>query len=423
MFESISILKKRRFIHVQRKNYTHIYTSPIVIIPLILVSISSLLIFSIQKQSVYNDSLNHIISGFIGYFIAITISYIPIEKFKKFTIPLYFLSLLSLVLIYFIGISNYGAQRWLGTGLFTFQPSEIAKLATVFSLASVLEKKRISSFRDLISPLIIVLLPWLLIFLQPDLGTSLVLIFCFLIMLYWVRIPIEWILIFTCCLFTALFSFTYSYILILWIPLMGFLAFRSFKAKIVASFLVVAFHGFVAQITPFIWKFALKEYQKDRLTLFLNPNQDLSDGGYHLLQSKIGIGSGGLFGTGLLKGKLTNLQFIPEQHTDFIFSAAGEEMGFVGSVFIVSLFLIFIILLLRIAKNARTDFESLLVIGITSIFLFQVIINIYMTIGLGPVTGIPLPFMSYGRTSLFINFIFVGIALSTYKRSISLRKK
>ena len=167
----------------------------------------------------------------------------------------------------------------------------------------------------------------------------------------------------------------------------------------------------------------LKGYQKDRLILFLDPGRDPLGGGYHLLQSKIGIGSGGLFGTGFLKGKLTNLQFIPEQHTDFIFSAAGEEIGFVGSVLIVSLFLIFIIFLLRIAKNARTDFESLLVIGIASIFLFQTIINIYMTIGLGPVTGIPLPFMSYGRTSLFVNFIFIGMALSTFKRSISLRKK
>ena len=423
MFESYSISKKRKFINFQRKKDIHIFTSPIIIIPIILVLISSLLIFSIQKQTIYHDSFKHIVSGFMGYFIAIMISYIPLEKFKKFIIPFYFLSLLSLVLIFFVGISNYGAQRWLGLGFFTFQPSEIAKLTTVFSLAAVLEKKTICSFRDLLTPLIIVLLPWILIFLQPDLGTSLVLIFCFLMMLYWAQMPIEWILIFTCCLLTALFSFTFSNILIFWIPLMGFLAFKSFKAKKIATFLVVLFHGFVAQVTPFLWEFVLKGYQKDRLILFLDPGRDPLGGGYHLLQSKIGIGSGGLFGTGLLKGKLTNLQFIPEQHTDFIFSAAGEEMGFVGSIFIVSLFLLFIIFLLRIAKSARTDFESLLVIGITSIFLFQIIINIYMTIGLGPVTGIPLPFMSYGRTSLFVNFIFIGIALSAFKRSISLRKK
>ncbi len=423
MFESVSIFKKRKFIYFQRKKDIHIFTSPLIIIPMILILISSVLIFSIQKQSTYNDSLKHLLSGFIGYVIAIAISYIPLEKLKKYIIPFYCLSLLSLVLIYFIGISNYGAQRWLGLGFFTFQPSEIAKLTTVFSLAAVLEKKVICSFRDLLIPLIIVFLPWILIFLQPDLGTSLVLIFCFLVMLYWAQMPIEWILIFTCCLVTALFSLTYFYLLIFWIPLMGFLAFKSFKPKIKATFLSVIFHGFVAQITPFLWEFVLKGYQKDRLILFLDPSREPLGGGYHLLQSKIGIGSGGLFGTGLLKGKLTNLQFIPEQHTDFIFSAAGEEIGFVGSIFIVFLFFILIIHLLRVAKGGRTDFESLLVIGITSIFLFQIIINIYMTIGLGPVTGIPLPFMSYGRTSLFINFIFIGIALSAFKRSISLRKK
>ena len=423
MFESISIFKKIKYLNFQRNQDIHILISPILIIPSILVVISSLLIFSIQKQSIYNDSFKHLISGLIGYFIAVIISYIPLEKVKKLITPFYYLSLLFLILIYFIGITNYGAQRWLGLGFFTFQPSEIAKLTTIFALASVLEKKSICSFKDLFYPLIIVLLPWILIFFQPDLGTSLVLIFCFLFMLYWAQMPIEWILIFTCCLFTALFSFTYSYILILWIPLMGFLAFKSFKAKLISTSLVVICHGFIAQITPFLWEFVLKGYQKDRLILFLDPGRDPLGGGYHLLQSKIGIGSGGLFGTGLLKGKLTNLQFIPEQHTDFIFSAAGEEMGFVGSIFIVCLFLIFIILLLKTAKNARTDFESLVVIGITSIFLFQIIINIYMTIGLGPVTGIPLPFMSYGRTSLFVNFIFIGIALSTFKRSISLRKK
>ena len=423
MFEGISIFKKRKFLNIERKPKMDIYLSPILIIPSILVLISTILIFSIQKNNIYNDASKHLFTGLMGYLIAVLISYIPIDKFRKLIIPCYLLSLLTLVFIYFFGISTYGAQRWLSVGFFTFQPSEIAKLSTIFALASVLENKAIISIKDLLAPFIIVLLPWILIFLQPDLGTSLVLIFLFLVMLYWARMPIEWILILICSLFTAIFSFISKYLLIFWIPFMGFLAFRSFKYKKLAMFVVITFHGLVAQIAPFLWNFGLKEYQKDRLILFLDPGRDPMGGGYHLLQSKIGIGSGGLFGTGILKGKLTNLQFIPEQHTDFIFSAAGEEMGFIGSIFIVSLFFILITFLIKIANNARTDFESLLVIGIASIFLFQIIINIYMTIGLGPVTGIPLPFMSYGRTSLFVNFIFIGIALSTFKRSISLRKK
>jgi len=177
----------------------------------------------------------------------------------------------------------------------------------------------------------------------------------------------------------------------------------------------------VAKLTPIIWQYGLKDYQKDRLVLFLDPNRDPLGGGYHLLQSKIAIGSGGLLGNGLLQGKLTNLQFIPEQHTDFIFSALGEELGFLGCIIVLFLFYFLIKKLIDIAKNARSDFESLIVIGIAATFLFQIIINLFMTIGLGPVTGIPLPFMSYGRTALVINFISIGFVLSIFKRSRSLR--
>ena len=202
---------------------------------------------------------------------------------------------------------------------------------------------------------------------------------------------------------------------------MGLLAFKSLERRIIFAIITMAFHTIIAKLTPFLWNFGLKDYQKDRLILFIDPSRDPLGGGYHLLQSKIAIGSGGIFGSGFLKGKLTNLNFIPEQHTDFIFSALGEETGFIGSFLVVCVFFILIIQLTRIAKNARTDFESLIVIAIASIFLFQIIINIFMTIGLGPVTGIPLPFMSYGRTSLLINFSCIGFALSTLKRARSLR--
>ena len=204
---------------------------------------------------------------------------------------------------------------------------------------------------------------------------------------------------------------------------MGYLAYRSTKKKFILSILTIAFHSLVARLTPVFWEFGLKDYQKDRLILFLDPSRDPLGGGYHLLQSKIAIGSGAFFGTGLLKGKLTNLQFIPEQHTDFIFSALGEELGFFGCFVVIFLFFILISQLINISKNARTNFESLIVIGIASIFLFQIIINLFMTIGLGPVTGIPLPFMSYGRTSLLINFICIGLALSILNRSMTLRNK
>ena len=202
---------------------------------------------------------------------------------------------------------------------------------------------------------------------------------------------------------------------------MGYLAYRSSQKKIIFSMFTLALHSLVIKLTPFIWEFGLKDYQKDRLVLFLDPSRDPLGGGYHLLQSKIAIGSGGLLGTGLLNGKLTNLQFIPEQHTDFIFSALGEELGFLGCILVLFLFFVLIGRLVKVSENARTHFESLIIIGIASTFLFQIIINLFMTIGLGPVTGIPLPFMSYGRTSLLINFICIGLALSTLNRSRSLK--
>tara|TARA_B100001029_G_C14913177_1_gene367702 strand:- start:111 stop:821 length:711 start_codon:yes stop_codon:yes gene_type:complete len=235
--------------------------------------------------------------------------------------------------------------------------------------------------------------------------------------------PIEWILILFLCIFTAILNFLLPNILIIWIPFIGYLAYRSSQWKIIFSSLAIGLHLLVAKFAPMLWQVGLKEYQKDRLILFLDPDRDPLGGGYHLLQSKIAIGSGGFLGNGLFRGKLTYLQFIPEQHTDFIFSALGEELGFLGCVVILFLFFVLIGQLIKVAKNARTDFESLIVVGIAATFLFQIIINLFMTIGLGPVTGIPLPFMSYGRTALIINFISIGLALSIYKRSRSLRNK
>ena len=419
MLTKISFLNNRGFLQ-KKGNFSSFLFSSLLLIPLFLVIISGFLIKSIQADLMVSDYLKHILTGFLGYFLAFFISYIPIERVKKYLKPIYFCTLISLVLIYFVGISVSGSQRWLDLGIFSFQPSEVTKLSTVFTLALVLDKKKIATIRDLVSPLLVVIFPWLLIFFQPDLGTSLVLLVLTGVMLYWSQMPIEWILILVFCIFTSIFYLTFPISLIFWIPFVGYLAYRSSKKKIIFSTIVISLHLLVAKLTPILWQYGLKDYQKDRLVLFLDPNRDPLGGGYHLIQSKIAIGSGGFFGTGLLQGKLTKLQFIPEQHTDFIFSALGEELGFLGCILVLFLFFFLIKKLINIAKNARSDFESLIVIGITATFLFQIIINLFMTIGLGPVTGIPLPFMSYGRTSLVINFISIGFVLSILKRSRSL---
>ena len=421
MFRRISFLNKRGVLHQKDDFSRDFLLSPILLIPLFLVIVSGLLIKSIQGELLVSNYLSHILTGFLGYFLAFFISYIPLERLRKYLIPFYFCTLISLFLIYFVGISVSGAQRWLNLGLFSFQPSEVAKLSTVLTLASVLDKKVISTIKDLVRPLVVVIFPWLLVFFQPDLGTSLVLLVLTGVMLYWSQMPIEWILVLVFFVVTCILYLTLPIALIFWIPFIGYLAYRSSKRKIIFSVLAIAFHLLAAKLTPILWQYGLKDYQKDRLILFLDPNRDPLGGGYHLIQSKIAIGSGGFFGTGLLQGKLTNLQFIPEQHTDFIFSALGEELGFVGCTIVLFLFFFLIKKLIKIATNARSDFESLIVIGIAATFLFQISINLFMTIGLGPVTGIPLPFMSYGRTSLVINFISMGFVLSILKRARSLR--
>ncbi len=423
MIKDIVFFEKKKFSNIKKKFKLEFFCEPVVLIPLVLVLVSSLLIHSVQRQSFQSDSLSHLTTGIVGYFLALLISYIPLSRIKNYILPVYLLTIISLILVYFFGISMYGAQRWLSLGLVTFQPSEVAKLATILALASVLDRKDIHSIRNLIIPFLVVLIPWVLIFFQPDLGTSLVLIFLFFTMIYWVQTPIEWILIIVFSAITAWLSFLMPNLLFLWIPFIGFLAYKSFRKKTICSLFSMLLHIIVSQITPILWEIGLKDYQKDRLILFLDPSRDPLGGGYHLLQSKIAVGSGGLIGTGFLNGKLTNLQFIPEQHTDFIFSALGEEVGFIGSFITVFLFFALITQLITISKNARSDFESLVVIGVASILLFQIIVNIFMTIGLGPVTGIPLPFMSYGRTALLINFVCIGMVLSTLKRCRSLRKK
>ena len=422
MFRRVYLLNKKGFLQNKDKFSSGVLFSPLLLVPLILVIISGILIKSIQGDSLQFNYSSHILTGFLGYFLAYFISYIPLERLRNYLIPFYLCTLITLFLIYFVGISVSGAQRWLNLGILSFQPSEVAKLSTVLTLALVLDKKKvISKIGDLVLPSMVVIFPWLLIFFQPDLGTSLVLIVLTGVMLYWSRMPIEWILIFVFCIVTSILYLTFPTILIFWIPFIGYLAYRISKKKIIFPLLAISFHLLVAKLTPILWEYGLKEYQKDRLVLFLNPNRDPLGGGYHLLQSKIAIGSGGFMGTGLLQGKLTNLQFIPEQHTDFIFTALGEELGFVGCAIVIFLFFFLIYKLINIAKRARNEFESLIVIGIAATFLFQIIINIFMTVGLGPVTGIPLPFMSYGRTALIINFISIGFVLSILKRSRSLR--
>jgi rod shape determining protein RodA len=296
------------------------------------------------------------------------------------------------------------------------QPSEFAKVAAILLLAGVLSRYPVERPVDLWRPIGLIGLPWVLVFIQPDLGTSLVFGAVLLVMLFWAGMPFAWLVLLLSPLITAIGAGAFAWMLVGWLPLVGWLAWHSLPWKRLGLAAVMAVQGLFALLTPYLWLHGLREYQRDRLVLFLDPSKDPLGGGYHLLQSQVGIGSGGLWGTGLMQGHLTKLRFIPEQHTDFIFSAVGEETGFLGSLLVVLAYVLLFQRLLRIAVNARGDFESLLVVGIGAMLMFQVVVNIFMTIGLGPVTGIPLPWVSYGRSAMLVNFICLGLCAAVGRR-------
>ena len=405
-------------------------------VPLAMVTISSFLILSIEREealkglSSFSFSvigllqfmntqlwLSQLVTALFGIVIALLLAKLRLERLKPLLIPIYIATVISLIAVRVIGVTALGAQRWISIGPFNIQPSEFAKLSAILLVAAVLDRHPVERPVDLLRPLGIISIPWLLVFIQPDLGTSLVFGALLLTMLYWSGMAFEWLVLLLSPLITALLAGLFPWGLAAWIPLTLGIAYRSLPWKKVAMALVLTVQSAAALVTPWLWQNGLQDYQRDRLVLFLDPTKDPLGGGYHLLQSTVGIGSGGLVGTGLLQGQLTKLRFIPEQHTDFIFSALGEELGFVGTILVVLGFALLMGRLLQIAGKARTDFESLVVIGVATMLMFQVVVNIFMTIGLGPVTGIPLPFMSYGRSAMVVNFIALGFCLSVARRS------
>jgi len=330
----------------------------------------------------------------------------------------------ALLAVNLVGTEALGAQRWLAVGPFQVQPSEFAKLSTIILGAAILDRFPIKTPLGLLRPFGVILVPWALVLIQPDLGTSLVFGAVLVGMLYWSTMPWQWLLVLLSPLPTALLSNLYQagqqgiflVAQIIWIAAMVTMAWCSLPWRWISGVLTAVGLVAVSLSAPWLWEHGLKDYQRDRLLLFLNPSMDPLGGGYHLIQSIVGIGSGRFLGTGLLQGQLTRLQFIPEQHTDFIFSALGEELGLMGCFLVILGFAIWSWRLLKIAAEAKTDFESLLVIGILSMVIFQVVVNVFMTTGLGPITGIPLPFMSYGRSALLMNCLGLGLVAAVERR-------
>jgi rod shape determining protein RodA len=353
-----------------------------------------------------------LLGGGIGLIMALALARWRYENLMQWHWIIYGVINAILLTVPFIGTEVNGAKSWIYIGSFGFQPSEFAKVALIITLAAALQERGASTIPSVIRVLGITSLSWIVIILQPDLGTSLVFIAITLGMLYWANANPGWLLLLVSPLVSAILFGVFLPGWFLWIALVAAIAWFTLPWQRYGSLGFTVINLVAGGVGNFAWVHVLKPYQRDRLSLFLDPDKDPLGGGYHLIQSRIAIGAGQLFGRGLNQGTQTQLNFIPEQQTDFIFSAIGEELGFIGCLAVLICFWLISLRLVIIAQNSKDNFGSLLAIGVLSMIVFQVIINIGMTIGLAPVTGIPLPWLSFGRSSLLTNFIALGIVES-----------
>lgn len=349
----------------------------LIAVTLMLIAISLIIIGSATHINTPSEDRYWYVSrqgmfALINVFIIFVMLQFDYKSLSKYAHLLYGLNLFMLLAVMFVGTSALGAQRWIQIGPISLQPSEFSKLIMIISLANLLDKRsgRLNTIKEVIPVFIYVGIPFLLVMKQPDLGTALV---------------------FLAILFGMLFVAGINMRLLLGIFAAG------------------------AAFMPIFWHF-LKDYQKMRLTVFINPNVDPLGSGYHIIQSKIAIGSGMLFGKGLFGGTQSQLNFLPENHTDFIFAVIGEELGFIGAVIILTLYLLLLYRGIKIAGTARDNFGTLLATGVVSMLAFHLLVNVGMTAGIMPVTGIPLPLMSYGVSALTTNLVSLGILLNIYMR-------
>ena len=354
---------------------------------------------------VKNHYIKQILWIVIGLAVYFVILIIPLHFLELSIIPGYIMSLIMLSVVLFLPEVN-GSHRWIEIGSFHIQPSEIAKIFTILLLSHMLAKDYKSDLHKILIGITVLFPAVLLILLEPDLGTSLTFCFILLAMFSVAEINNVWLLFLVSPIISIILSFSAPLFFIFLLLFIIILVFYKMKILGIVSASVVQLFLFL--ITPYFWNF-LKSYQRDRILTFLDPARDPFGSGYQIIQAKIAIGSGGFWGKGFLEGTQKNLNFLPEHHTDFIFSVIGEEFGFFGCLILLTFYFLF---LFRIAMNIRSlkrNKMRLAGVGILAYFSFQVLINIGMNLGVMPTTGIPLPFISYGGSSLVINMIAVGL--------------
>ena len=340
---------------------------------------------------------------------------LPTRAIEPLAFVFYGLSLFLLLLVLAIGRSEHGATRWLVMGSMRFQPSEFAKAALCIGLARFLadHPKDLARPRVSLGALLFAIVPMGLVVIQPDLGTSVIFPVVGFCMLAWAGVPASYLLL----IVMPILAVVTSWSLHLHVALLIFCVAILWQQRLRFLPLITGAGLYLAAgaAAPRIWMH-LHDYQRNRILTFLNPEADPLGSAYQIIQSKIAIGSGGIMGKGFLKGTQTQLKFLPEQHTDFIFSAWGEEFGFLGAFLVVILFSVIIFRGLQFASRAHNPFNSLLAAGISCTVAFQALTNLFVATGWLPVTGLPLPFISYGGSSLFVYMGMMGLLLGVTMR-------
>ena len=342
-----------------------------VIIPLILlVLFGSAVLYSAAGGHLQPWAMTHVIRFGVFLTMAVVLSLVPSRLFKMFAYPIYGGVLVLLVLVELLGAIGGGSQRWLNLGFMTLQPSELMKPAIVLVLArfyETLPAPMTSSWRGLLPAAGLIALPAAFVMLQPDLGTALAICFGGAAVMFLAGLPLRWFL---------------------------------------------GAGAATAVIAPIAFFTLLHDYQRRRVTTFLDPESDPLGSGYHITQSKIAIGSGGFFGKGFGNGSQSHLEYLPEAHTDFVFATMAEEWGMLGGLFVLAVFGLVLRWGIQVARNSPDRFAQLLATGMTVTIFFYVAINLLMVMGLAPVVGIPLPFMSHGGSSMMTNMICVGTIMA-----------
>ena len=369
-----------------------------IFIPMIILIICGLL-------AIYSSTINHPKAGgnfnkqlvffIFSMLVFFIIYFLPQQTFRFFSIPSYLVSLFLLVAVLAIGKVVYGSKSWFGFAGFGFQPSELAKLGTVLFLSFWLtfKERDINNIKDIGLALMIGFLPIILIMLEPDTGTAIVFFFITLALVYWSGISLFGLFVVLSpgvSIFASVLGLPYF----LTVLVLIITALWIFKRDLFNSLIIFAINLSSGFFFEFVYR-VLKPHQQLRIATFLNPGADPRGAGYNAIQAKVAIGSGGLVGKGFMEGNQTQLRFIPEQWTDFIFCVIGEEFGFIGSLVVVICFLFIFYRLLKLASQSKDAYSSLVVIGILTILFVHFAINIGMNVGLTPVVGLPLPFMSY----------------------------